>query len=441
MSGRHRSPPPAFPFPFVAGEEAATADQAIGEEHSADAARVLRQLLHEARGWLAAPVPERRLPGAVPDVTALPPGLRERVRRTLELLREEPGAHSAEAVALGLAWTGDWMEREERAPRSAVVFYQATLLAVPESVPVAYHVGRLLRSLALHEEAEAWLRHTVEKAAASGDWEHHTLALSGLGNLRRERGDAPGAVRLHRLALGTARKGELRRLEGDALYDLAVMHFERGETGKGMGFARDAVKAYGPGHGQLVRMANDIAWTWMHLHGEARPALVLFQAIEPRVRDPAFRPVLLASITRAAAELEEEDVYEASWLEAYACMLGQDSEDGHAAAFGQLALASVAAMQLERARRAARLSLDVARRRREPRLAAMAESLLDAIRAGLPGPERMKELFPALVLGEVRTGRAEAERDEEFVSYLGSALRAREDGAPESPVRALVCGR
>lgn len=441
VSRRRRSPPPAFPFPFVAGEGAVTADQVIGEEHSADAARVLRQLLHEARAWLAAPVPERRVPGAVPDVTALPPELRDRVGRTMELLREEPGAHSAEAVTLGLAWTGDWLESEERALRSAVVFYQATLLAVPESVPVAYHVGRLLRSLALHGEAEAWLLHTVEKAAASRDWEHHTLALSGLANLRRERGDTPGAVHLHRLALGAARKRDLRRLEGDALYDLAVMHFERGEIIEGMGFARDAVRAYGPGHGQLVRMANDIAWTWMHLHGEAGLALVLLRAIEPRVRTPAFRPVLLASIARAAAELELEHVYEASWLEAYACMRGQDSEEGHAAAFGQLALASVAAMQPERARRAASLSLDIARRRREPRLSAMAENILDALRAGLPGSERMKELFPALALEEAGTGRVEAERSEEFVSSLSSALRARGDGAPESPVRALVRGR
>lgn len=192
-----------------------------------------------------------------------------------------------------------------------------------------------------------------EKAAISQKWEYHTLALSGLGNLKRERGNRHDEVRLHRLALRAARERGLPRLEGDALYDLAVMHFECDEIVEGMGFASDAMEAYGPGHNQLVRMANDIAWTWMHVHGEAGLSLVLFQAIEPRVQEPAFRSVLLANMARAAGEVEQEHIYELSWLEAYAYMRRQDTEDGHAAAFGQLALASIAAMQLERARQAA----------------------------------------------------------------------------------------
>jgi tetratricopeptide (TPR) repeat protein len=437
----HPSPSPAFPFPFVAGEGAATAETIIGEEHSAAAASILQQLLHEVRVWLAAPVLERRIVGALPDVNPLPSQLAERVGRLFELLREEPDAHSADAIALGLTWAGDWLEGEGRAIRSGVVFYQATLLVLSENVPTAYHIGRLLRRIAMYEESEAWLLHVVEKAAANQKWEYHTLALSGLGNLKRERGNRPDAVRLHRLALKAARERGLQRLEGDALYDLAVMHFECDEVVEGMGFARDAMKAYGPGHNQLVRMANDIAWTWMHVHGEAGLALALFQAIEQRVQEPAFRSVLLANVARAAAEVEQEHIYELSWLEAYAYMRRQDTEDGHAAAFGQLALASIAAMQLERARQAASLSLNIARRRREQRLSAMAEKILDAIQGGLPAPERMKELFPAFTLHEVEVTGAEVERNEEFVASLGSALRAREDGAPESPVRTLICGR
>ncbi len=80
-------------------------------------------------------------------------------------------------------------------------------------------------------------------------------------------------------------------------------------------------------------MANDIGWIWMHIHGEAELALMLFQAIEPRVQEPAFRSVLLANMARAAAEVGQEKIYELSWLEAFAYMRRQDTEAGHAAAF------------------------------------------------------------------------------------------------------------
>lgn len=442
MSKRRRTPPPPpFPFPFVDVEDATSADAVLAEEHSEAAASVLQQLLNEVQQWVAAPATARSVFGDVPDVAPLPSRLGEGTRRTFELLREEPDAHTGEAIALGIAWAGDWIEGGRRALRSAIVFYQATLLLQPENVTLAYHIARLLRRIAMYEQAGTWLLHVVEKSAASQDWKNHTLALSGLGNLKRERGNFPDSVRFHRRALASARKWALPRLEGDALYDLAVMYFERGELDTGMGHARGAMKAYGPGHSQLVRMANDLAWIWMHLHGESGLSLMLFQAIEPRVQDPAFRPVLLANIARAAAEVEQMHIYELSWLEAYAYMRRQDTEDGHAAAFGQMALASVAAMQLERARQAASLSRDISRRRRESRLLRAAELILDALRDGVPAPSRMKELFPAFTLHEVEVSEAEQERNEDFATHLSVALRAREDGAPESPMRALVCGK
>lgn len=60
---------------------------------------------------------------------------------------------------------------------------------------------------------------------------------------------------------------------------------------------------------------------------------------------------------------------------------------------------------------------------------------------GIPTPERMRELFPAFTLAGAETSRAERERNEDFAASLENALRAREDGAPESPVRALIRGR
>ena len=438
---RHFREQPAFPFPFGTNGKKPSASSVVGAELGENIAPVLVQLLAEVESWLAAPVATRRIWTDAPDLDSLPAELATRAERTFELLREALDQHTQDAVALALVWTGDWIEAETRAARAAIVFQQAALLLVPDNVPLPYHIGRLLRRVAMYDEAEAWLLHTVDKAAAADNWQHHALALSGMGNLKRERGNFPESVRFHRLALDSAREHGVRRLEGDALYDLAVMHFERGELDEGMGHAREAINAYGPGHSQLVRMANDLAWIWMHLHGEAGLALTLFQAIEPRVQDPAFRCVLLANITRAAAEVEQEHIYELGWLEAYAYMRKQDTEDGHAAAFGQMALASIASMQLERARQAAGMSLNIAQRRREHRLALMAERILDALEDGLPPPEQMKELFPAFTLEEVEESAADRERNEDFVSAVGIAVKARQDGAPESPVRALICGK
>lgn len=442
MSKRRQVPEqPEFPFSFVANGDKFAARAVIAAEMPEFIAPALLQLVADVQGWLSAEGTSRRIWTEPPSLDRLPPQLATRVERTFEVLREEPDPDTGEAIALGLVWTGELIETEMCALRTAIILKQAALLLMPKSIPLAYHIGRLLRRVAMYKDAEDWLLHTAHKAALAEDWQHHALALSGLGNLKRKSGNFRESVSLHTLALQSAREHGVRRLEGDALYDLAVMHFERGELEKGMRFAREAITAYGPGHSQLVRMANDLAWIWMHQYGEAARALELFYAIEPRVQDPPFRAVLLANIARAAAEEGQAHIYELSWLEAYGFMRKQDTEDGHAAAFCQLAFAALASMQLERARQAASLCLGIAERRREAQSIFMAEQILNALRDGLPEPEVMKELFPAFTLEKIEVDPVQIDRDEEFAVALGIAVRARMDGAPESPMRTLVRGK
>lgn len=438
---RHVPEQPAFPFPFAATGDKPSASAVIDAEMPESIAPALVQLVAEVESWRAAKGASRRPSTEPPNLDGLPSQLAHRVGRTFEVLRGVPDPDTQDAIVLGVAWTAEWIEAEMYAIRTTIVLHQAALSLKPESVPLAYHIGRLLRRVAMYDEAETWLRYTANRATIAEDWHHHALALSGMGNLKRQRGNFPESVRLHTRALHSARKHGVRRLEGDALYDLAVMHFEVGQLDEGMQYAREAITAYGPGHSQLVRMANDLAWVWMHLHGEAGRALELFFAIEPRVQDPPFRAVLLANMARAAAEQGREEVYELSWLEAYAYMRKQDTEEGHAAAFCQLALAALASMQLERARQAASLCLDVAKRRREAHSIFLAEQILDTLKDGLPEPEEMKKLFPTFTLEEVEADPVQVERDVDFTAHLGTAIRARRDGAPESPVRTLVRGK
>lgn len=123
----------------------------------------------------------------------LPAELARTVERTFELLQEVPDAETREAIGLGLLLVAEWAE-VQRAYRTAVVFYRAALTAIPDNVQIAYHIGRLLRRVAMYEEAEAWLLHTVDKAAVAENWDTHALALSGIGNLKRERGNFPESV-------------------------------------------------------------------------------------------------------------------------------------------------------------------------------------------------------------------------------------------------------
>lgn len=133
--------------------------------------------------------------------------------------------------------------------------------------------------------------------------------------------------------------------------------------------------------------------------------------------------------------------HELAWLEAFAYMRKQETDEGHAAAFAQLALASIAALQLERARQSATMCLTIAERRGEHRSIHMAEQILSATDHGYPDSERLRELFPAVTVEEPRINVLRHERDEDFAATISAAVRARRDDAPESPVRTLVRGK
>jgi hypothetical protein len=53
----------------------------------------------------------------------------------------------------------------------------------------------------------------------------------------------------------------------------------------------------------------------------------------------------------------------------------------------------------------------------------------------------MKALFPAFTLEGIEVDPVQVDRDENFAVALGIAVRARMDGAPESPMHTLVRGK
>lgn len=440
MQKPHFPSVPPFPFPFVATDGEASASAVLLEELPAEMTEPLEQLLAEAQAWRVAPDGERARKGAPPSLQGIPDEIISYVWRTFELLREVPDANTESAIGLGLLMVSQWAERRQ-AHRSAVVFLQAALVMIPGNVALAYQIGRLLRKLAIWDRAEVWLTYSRASAELEQDWENHGFALSGLGNLHRERGNYPEAVRWHLLALESARTHGVRRIEGDALYDLAVMSFERMEVQEGMAYVRQAILAYGPGHSQLVRLANDVAWIFMHAYAEAGFALTTFQSIEPLVYEPSFRAVLLANIARAAAEIGAENIYELAAAEAYSYMQAQKTEEGHAAGLAQLAFAAISAGQPERARQMAKLCRGVAERRREGFFIIEADRMLLALAHDRNWQDHVEELYLPVPNKDTRGFSEDPEERDAFAAELAGAVRARKDDAPESPMRALILGQ
>ncbi|HEX2189235.1 MAG TPA: hypothetical protein VHG51_10080 [Longimicrobiaceae bacterium] len=379
----------------------------------------------------AAPAPDGR-PRAFDDVD---PGLRTGLAALDRLLRDPaPDDATLEAVAVACFHAATWAE-ERGAYRTALGFLHAAEDVYPENPHYAYNVGRVARKLALYEDAEAWLKWAHFVARTHRRWDVATLALSGLGNLHRQRGNLPRARRLHEAARRMARLKHLRTLEGDALYDLCVISLSAGDETKALDFARQAMAAYGPGHSQIHKLANDVAWFWMDSFGKFSSALHVFTVLLDYIWEPPFRVLLFANLARAAAGARSIGPFEAMWAECWAAFRTQASRQGHAAALVQLALGAGTLGYWERSAIAAREALQVARERREPEAVLVAEGILKAVEGGILVDDQLEPAFK----DRFRTGHQQLdEAAADIAAQFANAMRARRDSAPESPTRALI---
>jgi len=386
--------------------------------------RVLRRLEDPRRGM----EPGEDLADVAPE---LQPTL-----GALHALLGEPSRDAAtrEALALGCAHVAAWAE-ERGAYRTALGFLQAAGELLPGNPHFAYDVGRVARKMALYDDAEAWLKWAHFAARRARRWDVATLAVSGLGNLHRQRGNLPRARRHHELARRLARRHDLRTLEGDALYDLCVISLAGGDGTGAIEFARGAIRAYGAGHSQVHRLANDIAWFWMEHYGKFESAASVFTVLLDHIWQPAYRVLLLGNLARAAAGAGWRDVFEEMWIEAWSTIRQHTSREAHAAALLQLARGAGTIGAWDRAGIAASEALTVARARREGEMIVVAETMLNVLDAQVLSDDRIEEVFQDRQ--RMRDAVADAEAGE-LVVELSSAMRARRDDAPESPIHALI---
>ncbi|MDB4952123.1 MAG: hypothetical protein JWM27_4772 [Gemmatimonadetes bacterium] len=435
-----RLPSPPGPVPVSSTTDGA--EPVIPREVGAPAAAVLGGLRECVAAWTERSSQARGL-GYHPAVAEVDPEAVPELLVTVEALlrlvtEEAPDSDTAEAVGLGCFQIAEWAE-ERGALATALSWAQLAIAAWPQQPHYAYLIGRLARKRAQYPHAEEWLRYAMRIARRRMSWEVYALALSGFANLKRQRGNMPVATRYHRLALKAATRHGLRTLEGDALYDLAVIAIEAGDARGAIALGREALRAYGPGHVRVLRLAHDFAWLLMTNTGDFFHAACILQSLVAHVWEPPFRLLLLANLCRASAGCDWEALFEKSWVDTWTLIRQTPTQEGHAGSLLQLAYAAGRIGSWERARMAAEQAAFTARQRQEGTILFEAEEVLDAIRDSELEPERMVRAAPDLRWLEIGEEHASLESYAvDLVDDIALTLRVRRDGAPESPLAMLI---
>jgi tetratricopeptide (TPR) repeat protein len=402
-----------------------------------DAGVALWQMLRNVRGRIDAgdELPGILMMGECGELMDAVPELRTTLRGMTRLLREKrPDADTRDGLVLGCAHLGLWAEGMG-ACRTALCFFALAEEMEPERPHLGYHIGRLARKLALYDLAEPWLKWAHRGARANREWEVAALCVSGLGNLYRQRGNLPLARRFHRLCLRIARRHGLRTLEGDALYDLAGMSFDGGEEEEAMRNVSAALAAYGPGHGRVYALAHDVAWFWMERSGRFAQAAEVLLGLVEHLWEPRARLLMFSNLTRAAAGAGWVSVFESAWAETQMLLRQQRTKEGHAVALLHLAMAAGSLSHWDRALVVAADAYRIARERQESEFVIRAEAIQGALQGGIEVETRAHAVFPD------RSRKPDpwlSDQVAETGDALVGAMRARRDGAPESPTRAYI---
>jgi len=300
-----------------------------------------------------------------------------------------PDSTGGEVVAQACTGIARWAE-EQGHLNTALAYTQAASVAAPRNARLALAVGKLARRRGEMARAETWFRHTVMISRQVGDWESYSRAYIALGNMLIARGNLPAAGRMHIKALRAARRKGLQQIQGMALHDLFVIADEMGRDEQAEEYARQAFRAYGPGHPSLLGLAHDIAYFWMQ-RGYFAQSLEVFQRIEPAVTEPRVRLILTSNIARAAAGVGNRDLFRKAWTQVYRMVKDPDLHGAVPNSIIEIALGAATLGEWDRAEQAGQEALDLAIRMGQAKVRFRAESLLESIRGGRTAEVRATE--------------------------------------------------
>lgn len=203
-----------------------------------------------------------------------------------------------------------------RAEETALLFTEAAALAWPENARWAWIAGRLFRNLGRFREGELWLKRAIRVAVWNDDWETQDLALNSLGNLYREQGSLPEALRYLRRAFAVARRHTSKGRAGAVTHDLFAVSILAGESTRAEKLALYAFDLYGPEHPNLPRLAYDIAQFWAH-QGRFSIALPVLKALRRYFHRSVDRLKVVTATGRAAGACADAGLFDRMWTEAW----------------------------------------------------------------------------------------------------------------------------
>ena len=344
----------------------------------------LWQAFRDVQLWSLAPPKERPqlfAPGAAAarSVALDDPELRAPLRVLLGMV-ERPTTTRVEEVAGACAALSRWAEARG-ATATALAFAEAAAGASPDDASLAFAAGRLARRRVEYGRAETWFLRAAGLGRRSGEWEPYALAWVGMGKLQIQRGSLGRARKSLLRALRIARRVRMREIEGMALHNLCLVEMEVGDLTAAEAWAQEVYRVYGPGHGELARVAHDLALVWT-LQGCFSRAQAVFRALLPHFSHRPDRLYVLANMVRAAGGAGDRTGFHEYWSAAWALVESLGAQEGLARALLDLARGAATLGYADLAEGAARRSLEVAAGSDEAKARIEAEALLHSLRSG-----------------------------------------------------------
>ncbi len=325
------------------------------------------------RSELFLPEAEERRAAALEEIGP-EPELREPLRAITEMLGRRAGV---EPTAVGVTCTrvAQWA-LGKGVPATAFEFTQAAAMASPQDPKLALTVAHTARNGAEYSGAEVWYQRTVGLARQAGDWDTYARAYLGLGKMWLARGVYPAARKNLLKARRAAERKGLNHVLGMALHDLFTVESESRRDGEAIANAQAALRAYGPGNPELGALAYDVAFYWLQ-HGRFAQALPVLRAVAPHMKE-AHQVQAQGGLARAAGAVGDTTTFEDAWRAVWKL------DDESAGKADTLVEASRGAASLGRwgdAERAAAHALELARQRRQTKIAHDAEGVLESVRS------------------------------------------------------------
>ncbi|HZG43503.1 MAG TPA: tetratricopeptide repeat protein, partial [Longimicrobium sp.] len=219
------------------------------------------------------------------------------------------------------------------------------------------------------------------RLARNRDWHTYALAYLSLGTLYMQLGNLPAAETLTSRALRTARRRNLRALEGAAYHNLFVLAAERGEYGQAQDYAGRALSRYGKHHPRVPYLAYDLGCVWF-LCGRFHEAFPVLRAVLPHIPDTVERPMLLANVARAAAGAGNRQAFHQYWTQSVEAAAAHGEHAAIAQAWLNLARGAISVQEPGLAEVAALQAGAIADRLRMGQIRIEAESVLHCARTG-----------------------------------------------------------